>query len=51
MAVVSSAGVAGISPLERLPYPVRITMTSDTILTRFADLNTWRQGDQRAPHK
>src|SRR5947209_6901433 len=25
-------------------------MTSD-ILTRFDDLNTWRQGDQRAPHK
>ncbi len=25
-------------------------MTSD-ILARFDDLNTWRQGDQRAPHK
>src|SRR5438270_12084348 len=26
-------------------------MTSDAILTRFDALNTWRQGDQRAPHK
>jgi hypothetical protein len=26
-------------------------MTNDTILTRFDDLNTWEQGDQRAPHK
>src|SRR6266545_771197 len=26
-------------------------MTADVILTRFDDLNTWRQGDQRAPHK
>jgi hypothetical protein len=26
-------------------------MTSDAILTRFDDLNTWRQGDQRASHK
>lgn len=26
-------------------------MTSETILTRFDELNTWRQGDQRAPHK
>ena len=24
---------------------------SSEILTRFDDLNTWRQGDQRAPHK
>src|SRR4051812_26224906 len=24
---------------------------NDTILSRFDDLNTWRQGDQRAPHK
>jgi putative restriction endonuclease len=24
---------------------------SDAILTRFDELNTWRQGDQRAPHK
>ena len=24
---------------------------SDTILTRFDQLNTWKQGDQRAPHK
>jgi putative restriction endonuclease len=26
-------------------------MTGETILTRFDELNTWRQGDQRAPHK
>jgi hypothetical protein len=26
-------------------------MTSETILTRFDELNTWRQGNQRAPHK
>jgi putative restriction endonuclease len=26
-------------------------MNDDTILTRFETLNTWRQGDQRAPHK
>jgi putative restriction endonuclease len=26
-------------------------MTSDAILTRFDELNIWRQGDQRAPHK
>lgn len=26
-------------------------MTTDAILTRFDELNTWRQGDQRAPHK
>jgi hypothetical protein len=26
-------------------------MTSGTILTRFDELNVWRQGDQRAPHK
>lgn len=26
-------------------------MTTDAILTRFEELNTWRQGDQRAPHK
>jgi predicted restriction endonuclease len=24
---------------------------ADTILTRFDELNTWKQGDQRAPHK
>jgi putative restriction endonuclease len=23
----------------------------ENILTRFDELNTWRQGDQRAPHK
>jgi putative restriction endonuclease len=26
-------------------------MTTDAILTRFNDLNVWRQGDKRAPHK
>jgi putative restriction endonuclease len=26
-------------------------MSSPAILTRFDELNTWRQGDQRAPHK
>src|SRR3954465_12277781 len=26
-------------------------MTIDAILTRSDELNTWRQGDQRAPHK
>jgi putative restriction endonuclease len=26
-------------------------MTIDAILTRFDELNTWRQGNQRAPHK
>jgi putative restriction endonuclease len=26
-------------------------MNADAILTRFDGLNTWRQGDQRAPHK
>src|SRR3954447_23570285 len=26
-------------------------MTSDAIVTRFDDLSTWKQGDQRAPHK
>jgi putative restriction endonuclease len=26
-------------------------MSSDAILTRFDDLNVWKQGDQRAPHK
>ena len=26
-------------------------MSSETILTRFDELNTWKQGDQRAPHK
>jgi hypothetical protein len=26
-------------------------MTSNAILTRFEELNTCRQGDQRAPHK
>src|SRR6476646_1429416 len=26
-------------------------MTTETILARFDDLNTWKQGDQRAPHK
>src|SRR6516164_3493110 len=26
-------------------------MNIDTILTRFDELNTWRQGDERAPHK
>jgi putative restriction endonuclease len=26
-------------------------MSADTILTRFDELNIWRQGDQRAPHK
>jgi putative restriction endonuclease len=26
-------------------------MTADAILTRFDELNTWKQGDQRAPHK
>jgi hypothetical protein len=24
---------------------------SDAILTRFGELNTWRQGDRRAPDK
>ena len=26
-------------------------MSSESILTRFDELNTWKQGDQRAPHK
>jgi hypothetical protein len=26
-------------------------MTAESILIRFDDLNTWRQGDQFAPHK
>jgi putative restriction endonuclease len=26
-------------------------MSSEAILTRFDELNTWKQGDQRAPHK
>lgn len=26
-------------------------MTNDALLTRFDELNTWKQGDQRAPHK
>src|SRR4051812_26164703 len=26
-------------------------MTGEAILTRFDDLNIWRQGDQRSPHK
>src|SRR3954465_5458740 len=26
-------------------------MPSDPILTRFDDLNTWRHGEHRAPHK
>ena len=26
-------------------------MTVDRILARFDELNIWRQGDQRAPHK
>jgi hypothetical protein len=26
-------------------------MDSDVILNRFDDLNTWKQGSQRAPHK
>src|SRR5262245_57903390 len=26
-------------------------MSSDAILTRFDELNVWKQGDQRAPHK
>src|SRR5262245_42066767 len=26
-------------------------MKSEAILTRFDQINTWRQGDQRAPHK
>jgi putative restriction endonuclease len=26
-------------------------MSGDTILTQFDALNTWKQGDQRAPHK
>lgn len=26
-------------------------MTTDSIRTRFDELNTWRQGDRRAPHK
>jgi hypothetical protein len=26
-------------------------MTTETILSKFDDLNTWKQGDQRAPHK
>lgn len=27
------------------------TMNNEAILSRFDELNTWRQGDQRAPHK
>jgi putative restriction endonuclease len=26
-------------------------MNADSFLTRFEELNIWRQGDQRAPHK
>ncbi len=26
-------------------------MTTDAILTRFDQLNIWKQGEQRAPHK
>jgi putative restriction endonuclease len=26
-------------------------MNSDTVLTQFDAPNTWKQGDQRAPHK
>ena len=26
-------------------------MSSETILTRFDELNIWKQGEQRAPHK
>src|SRR5262249_50690551 len=29
----------------------RATMSSGAILTRFDELNVWKQGDQRAPHK
>src|SRR5262249_42103817 len=35
-------------PAQERPYQ---PMTSDAILTRFDDLNTWRQGGQRGPHK
>lgn len=30
---------------------IRVSVVAEDVLERFADLNTWKQGDQRAPHK